>query len=180
MRKTLSDKGVAALKPRAQRYAFPDPELRGHYVRIQPSGAKAYVVVTRNPSGAQIWTKTGDCNVVAIRQSREMAREIIQRVHAGLTPVKSKGETFEDVAEQWLKRHVKAKGLRSEGEVTRLLKAHVYSVWKRRAFLDIRRSDVAALLDEVEDDHGARQADYVLAITRQIMNWYAARHDDYA
>ena len=33
--------------------------------------------------------------------------------------------------------------------------------------------------DEVEDDHGARQADYVLAIVRGIMNWYAARHDDY-
>ena len=28
MRKTLSDKGVAALKPRASRYAYPDPELR--------------------------------------------------------------------------------------------------------------------------------------------------------
>jgi len=39
MRKTLSDKGVAALKPRAGRYAFPDPELRGHYVRVQPTGA---------------------------------------------------------------------------------------------------------------------------------------------
>src|SRR5262249_19521398 len=43
----------------------------------------------------------------------------------------------------------------------------------------IRRSDVAALLDEVEDDHGARQADYVLAIVRGVMNWYATRHDDY-
>jgi hypothetical protein len=46
MRKTLSDKGVAALKPRAGRYAFPDPELRGHYVRVQPSGAKSFVAVT--------------------------------------------------------------------------------------------------------------------------------------
>jgi integrase len=43
----------------------------------------------------------------------------------------------------------------------------------------IRKSDVAALLDEVEDDHGARQADYVLAIVRGIMNWFATRHDDY-
>ncbi len=42
-----------------------------------------------------------------------------------------------------------------------------------RAFLGIRRSDVAALLDEVEDEHGARQADDVLAIVRGIMNWSA-------
>jgi hypothetical protein len=39
MRKSLTDKGVAALEPRATRYAFPDPEMRGHYVRVQPSGA---------------------------------------------------------------------------------------------------------------------------------------------
>jgi integrase len=52
--------------------------------------------------------------------------------------------------------------------------------WKDRVFLDIRRSDVAGLLDHVEDHHGARQADYVLAIVRQIMNWYATRHDTYA
>jgi integrase len=52
-------------------------------------------------------------------------------------------------------------------------------VWGDREFLSIRRGDVAALLDEVEDDHGARQADYVLAIVRGIMNWYAARHDEY-
>jgi integrase len=43
----------------------------------------------------------------------------------------------------------------------------------------IRRSDVAALLDEIEDDHGPRQADIVLSIFRSVANWYAARHDDY-
>ena len=84
------------------------------------------------------------------------------------------------MAEQWLKRHVRAKGLRSEGEVTRLIKAHVYPAWEGRPFLGIRRSDVTRLLDEVEDDHGARQADYVLAIVSGIMNFYASRADDYA
>jgi hypothetical protein len=38
-RRTLTDRGVAALRPREARYAFPDPELRGHYIRIQPTGA---------------------------------------------------------------------------------------------------------------------------------------------
>ena len=71
------------------------------------------------------------------------------------------------------------KGARPEGEVTRLLRAHVCPAWGSRDFLAIRRSDVAELLDEVEDDHGARQADYVLAIVRGIANWYATRHDDY-
>lgn len=32
----------------------------------------------------------------------------------------------------------------------------------------------------LEDDHGARQADHVLAVVRGISNWYASRHDSYA
>jgi integrase len=181
-RKTLTDKGVAALKPRPARYALPDPELRGHYVRVQPSGSKSYVAVTVNPHGKQIWATLGSCDVITIEEAREQAREAIKRVRAGLPAIKApptKPATFEDIAEQWLKRHVRAKGLRSEGEVTRLLKVHVFSAWKGRALLGIRRSDVAALLDGVEDDHGARQADYVLAIVRGITNWFATRHDDY-
>ena len=181
MRKSLSDAGVVALKPRAARYSFPDPELRGHYVRVTPGGAKSYVVVTRDPGGKQIWATIGGADLMTIAEAREKAREAIKRVQAGKpafdTPVKA--ETFADVSEQWLKRHVQAKGLRSEGEVTRLIKAHVYPAWRDRPFLDIRRSDVARLLDEVEDDHGARQADYVLAIVRGVMNFYASRADDY-
>jgi integrase len=181
MRKSLTDKGVTALKPRAARYAFPDPEMRGHYVRVQPSGAKSFVAVTLDPHGKQVWATIGPCDVLSIKEARTRARTAIQRIRDGKLPFEQpdKAETFQDVAEQWLKRHVRAKGLRSEGEVTRLLHAHAYPAWKGRPFLAVRRSDVAALLDEVEDDHGARQADYVLAIVRGVMNWYATRHDDY-
>src|SRR5262245_31080857 len=178
----MSDKGVAALKPRAARYAVPDPELRGHYIRVQPSGVKSFVAVTLDPHGKQVWATLGAADVLSINEARQRARKAIQRVKDGKPAFEAppaKAASFEEIAEQWLKRHVSAKGLRSEGEVTRLLKAHVYPAWKGRAFLEIRRSDVAALLDEVEDDHGARQADYVLAIVRGVMNWYATRHDDY-
>ena len=182
MRKTLTDKGVLALKPRAARYSHPDPEQRGLYVRVQPSGAKSFVAVTLDPHGKQVWATLGPTDLLPITDARERAREAICRVRDGLAPFetpRSKPETFEDIAEQWLKRHVQANGLRSQAELTRLLRVHVYPAWKGRALRDIRRSDVAALLDEIEDDHGARQADYVLAITRQIANWYATRHDDY-
>jgi integrase len=183
VRKTMSDKGVAALKRRAARYVVPDPELRGHYIRVQPSGAKSFVAVTLDPRGKQVWTTLGGADMLTIATAREKARAAIQRVRAGLPAIEApaaKPATFENIAEQWLRRHVGAKGLRSEHEVRRLLQAHVYPAWKDRAFLEIRRSDVAALLDEVEDDHGARQADYVLAIVRGIMNWFATRNDDYA
>jgi integrase len=178
-RKTLSDRGVAALKPRAARYALPDPELRGHYVRVQPSGAKAFVTVARDPEGKQIWTTIGAADVIGIDEARAKARDVIGRVRAGLPAVEAKAETFGDVAANWLKRHVTANGLRSQREIERLLARHILPAWQDREFVSIRRTDVTALLDHVEDDHSARQADYVLNVTRSIMNWYATRHDDY-
>jgi integrase len=179
MRKTMTDKGVATLKPRVQRYAVSDPELNGHWIRVQPSGAKSFVAVTRTPQGKQLWSTIGATDAMTIEQAREQARVMLQRVRAGLPAVEPKAESYGEVAANWLKRHVDAKGLRSSGEIARLLGQHVLPIWRDREFTSIRRSDVAALLDEIEDDHGARQADYVLALVRGISNWYATRHDDY-
>jgi integrase len=179
MRKSLTDRGVAALKPRGQRYTYPDPELRGHYVRVQPSGAKSFVAVTRTPDGKQVWTTIGSCDRLNIAQAREQARSVIERVRAGLPAVEAKGATFATVADNWIKRHVERNGVRTRYEIRRLLDRHILPAWRDREFAAIRRSDIAALLDKVEDDHGARQADYCLTIVRSIMNWYAVRNDDY-
>jgi integrase len=178
-RRTLSDRGVAALKPRAARYALPDPELRGHYVRVQPSGAKSFIAVSRTPDGKQVWTTIGATDVLNIAEARTSARDIIGRVRAGKPAIEAKAETFGDVAANWLKRHVEPNGLRSRKEIVRLLERHVFPAWKDRGFVSIRRSDVAALLDHVVDHHSPRQADYVLSVVRSIMNWFATRHDDY-
>src|SRR5262249_221153 len=125
MRKSLTDKGVAALKPRAARYAFPDPEQRGLYVRVQPSGAKPFVAVTLDPHGRQVWATLGSADVLKVAEARDRAREAIRRVRDGLTPFEAparKPDSFDDVAEHWLERHVRKKGLRSERHITRLLR----------------------------------------------------------
>src|SRR5215218_5160187 len=105
-RRTLSDRGVAALRPAAKRYAMPDPELRGHYVRVQPSGAKSFVAVASAPGGKQIWTTIGAADILKIDEARTRAREVIGRVRAGLPPEPAKVETFSAVATNWLQRHV--------------------------------------------------------------------------
>jgi integrase len=101
-------------------------------------------------------------------------------VRAGLLAVEPKAETFGAVTANWIARHVDANGLISAPEIKRLLEAHVLPRWKGREFASIRKSDIAALLDEVEDDHGARQADAVLTIVSSLMHWFAARSDEYA
>jgi len=180
MSRTLSDKGVAALKPRPNRYVKPDPQLLGHYVRVMPSGAKSFVTVARTPSGKQVWTTIGAADALGIEDARERAREAINRVRGGLPAIPAQAATVGDVAASWCKRHVEANGLRTARNIGRLLDKHVLPAWRDREFTGIRRSDITGLLDKVEDGHGARQADVVLTIIRSLCNWYAARHDDYA
>ena len=180
MRKSLTDNGVAALKPRAKRYAHSDPELAGHYVIVQPTGVKSFSAVTRDPSGKQIWTRIGspDPEVLTIEKSRVRAREIMGRVRDGLPAKEPKGKTFGDGVEEWLTREVRGK-LRSAREYERMFDRYILPAWKDREFDSIRRSEVADLIDHIEDTHGLRQARYCYAVIRRVMNWTAARSDDY-
>jgi integrase len=72
------------------------------------------------------------------------------------------------------------KGLRSAAELDRFMQQHLYDAWSGKDFTSIKRKDVADLLDHIEDEHGARQADYALAVIRQICNWYATRDENYS
>jgi integrase len=176
-RKTLTDKGVAAIKPRAKTYTHSDPMLPGHYVRVTPTGSKSYVAVARDPRGKQVWTTIANAALIGIEEAREEAREVIKRVKAGQD--RAGPQTFESVANEWLHRHVDAKGLRSVYEYKRLLHKHLLPEWGGREFTSIKRTDVAKLLDTVEDEAGARSADYVLSLISGIANWYAKRDGEY-
>ena len=181
-RKVLTDRMVASLPKKRKRYPVPDPELRGHYIRVMPQGANVFVAVARDRYGKQVWTTIGTADKLSIDKARDEARERINHIAAGLPPVeppKPKPDAFQSVAENWLKRHVIAKKLRTRAEIERVLRVYVYPLWGGRDFTRLRRSDIASLLDHAEDHHGARQADYVLAVVRQISNWYSTRHDDY-
>lgn len=179
-RKTLTDTMIAKLKPSSTRQTIPDPDLRGHYVRVTPSGAKSFVAVARAPDGKQVWATIGACDHLKIVDARDKARDAVKRIKAGLDPFErppTKPDSFGAVADNYIKR--RAKNFRTKDEFQRVLNRYVLPRWRDRDFLAIQRTDVTALLDDVEDASGARQADVALMVVRAIMNWQAARIDDY-
>ena len=179
-RKTLSDSAIAKLEPRpgVKAYSIPDPELPGHYVRVWASGAKSFAAVARAPSGKQVWHSIGAAPLFTIAKARTEARKAMLAIREGKS--RKAAQTVSEVAEAWLKRHAEAKGLRTAGRIRRDLEKHILPAWGNRVFAEIRRGDVAALLDRVEDNAGPVAADKVLAHVSALCNWYAARHDDYA
>jgi integrase len=176
-RKTLTDRGVAAIKVRAKTYAHADPQLPGHYVRVTPAGSKSFVAVARDPRGKQVWSTIGSAAHITIEEARDQAREVMKRVKAGQD--RAGPQSFESVANEWLARHVDAKGLRDAYETRRVLAKHIFPAWAGRDFESIRRGDVTRLLDQIEDENGARTSDKALSIVSSVCHWHEKRHDDY-
>src|SRR5262249_23157777 len=152
-----------------------DPELRGMLVRVQPTGRKSFLAVTRNPDGRQIWTTIGAADAMSIETARETARGILTRVRSGLSAFEPKAESFGAVLDNWLKRHIQGTGRRSRDKIVDLIGRHITPEFRARDLATLRRSDITALLDEVEDGHSALQADAVLTIVRSALNWHASR-----
>jgi hypothetical protein len=158
-RQVLTDKMVAALPRRSQPYFHPDPELPKHGVRVRPTGPSAYTTICRDPFGKQVWTKVGSTAEMMITEARETARVVIRRVAQGLPAFeapKPKGDSVAIVTAEWLRRHVDKNKLRAAPEYRRIVKKYILPHWGERGFEEIRRSDIAKVLDHVEDNHGPR------------------------
>ena len=155
--------------------------MPSHGVRVQPSGQRRYYVVKR-VRGALRWVKLGKTTELTIAESRKKAGKVLDRLEQGLAPVEPsppKKDSVADVMANWLKRHVEARGVRTGREMARVIRKYVLPVWAEREFTAIKRSDVAVLLDQIEDRHGAHTADHVLMVLRTVANWVATRDDSY-
>jgi integrase len=182
-RKGLTDRQISALPRKAKRYIVADPEQRGLYLRIPPDGPITFTVVARAPGGRQIWAAVGTTAETEIARARTKAREALSRIKQGKPPIeppKPAPDSVAVVAENWLRRHVENNKLRSARElrwiIDRLILPHVGN----RVFTELKRSDIAELLDVVEEEHKASTADHVFSTLRSIASWVQKRDDDYA
>jgi hypothetical protein len=177
--KRLDDDGVANIKAPKKRITVPDPECRGHYIRVTPNGTKSFWAVARDPSGKQHWKLIGECDSMKIEDARDNARKVIRAIRAAVGGEVAKDSTFEGVAMDWFERHVVKSGLRSEKNIGAMLRKMVIPAFAGMEFVEVRRKHITALLDQIEDKHGLRQSDSALSILSGICGWYAKRDEDY-
>jgi integrase len=179
-RRGLTDKQVAALPRRDKRYSHADPELLGHYLRIPPKTSRApiaFAAVARDQSGKQIWMTVGTADAMGIDQARDLARQAISNIKSAKPVSEPAKATVADIAEQWLDRHVR--GMRTERERGRIVSRYITPHIGNRIFADVRRKDIAELLDQIEDQNGRQMADIVLKTFSAISKWVELRDEGY-
>ena len=192
----LTKRTVDAAKPESKEFVLWDAEITGFGLRVQPTGRKVYLLKYRPKGGTQVKLNIGVHGDITADQARKIAGEWHGEVASGGDPrARMKADpgtspvTFKATAENFIKRYVEKQGgrkdgdiapLRSAAEVRRAFDVYVLPEWGNRPFHSIKRSDVAKLLDTIEDKNGPVQADRVLAHIRKLFNWYATRDDNFA
>ena len=181
-RRKLNEEFVERLRPppKGKQADYFDAGMPGLVLRVNYGGAKVWRVLhyMKKERGGRTVTvattrKLGRYPKLKLKEAREAARKFDPK------KVETQADSVKAVAAEFIKRHVSANKLRSQPEIERCINKYILPRWGERSFVELRRGDVTKLLDDIEDQHGKRQADIVLGIFRKMSNWYTTRKDDY-
>jgi integrase len=172
----FTDKGIEALRPKADRYEL--WEGGGFGLRVSTSGGKSWIWVyhfegrpRRMTIGSYPAMGLADAHVKLAE-----ARKLLQRsTDPGAKAVDARkadraAETVADLVEAYLTEWARPKK-RSAAEDERLLRKDVIPAWGRRKAKDIVRKDVRALLKEIVDRGSPIAANRTLAVVRRMYSW---------
>src|SRR5215471_8369137 len=178
MKRHLTDRFCATAKPR-------NGELQTDYFDTQVSGLA--LRVTQN--GHRSWTfhcslggkrkrlTFGNYPTISLSGARTRADEAKAEVASGHDPSLAATETLQHICELYMARD--GAKLRSAEWRKSVLDRHVYPTLGSRPIVEIRRSEIVRLLDQIEEGSGPVMATQTLAIIRKVMNWHATRSDDF-
>ena len=194
--KDLTSVRVRTAKPKAKQYEIFDRSVGGFALRVSPTGLKSFVVNYRFNGKSRRYT-LGSTTATSLSDARNEAIRIKNAAKDGIDPQKEKqrqeeaqqlakikeassdANTFAAVADLFIKRHAVGRGktprLKSWKQYDRNLKNHVLPKWGTRQIDEIKRKDVVALLDYVEDNSGLVAANRTLATVRKLFNWAMLR-----
>lgn len=188
MNKLLNDQTITALESgkihwfagvRAQGSVAP----RGFGVKVTPAGCRSFVlrytitgtnrlqVIGRYPD----WSVTG-----AIKEARKL-RQAIDRdedpLGARQAAERAAQDTLTAICEEYFTRE--GNRLRTADAQKQYLKRLVFPSFGNRDVASIKRSEIVRLMDHISDNNGPVMADAVLNIIRKVLNWHAARSDEF-
>ena len=156
----FTDKQIAALRPKAERYERKEPGRTGLGIRVTPKGRKSWTFVYRF-DGTQKRMVFGTYPRMGLADARVALDEAKRKLERGIDPglelaeereAERNAETIADLVEEYLQRHArKVMKPTSAQEDERQLNREVVPEWGQRPAKDITRRDIIKLLDRIED-----------------------------
>ncbi len=170
-----TDKGLAALKPKAERYEVWEDGRTGLGVRVSPKGRKSWVYMYRfNGTLRRMCFGTYPAvGLASARVKHANAKELLTKgTDPGAQQIERKraerdAETVSDIAEEYLEKWARPRK-RSAGEDERILRKDVLPAWGAKKAKEIRRRDVILLLDKIVERGAPIGANRTLGVKRSI------------
>jgi integrase len=167
----LTDRQIAAIKPRTTRVEYVDEKVPGLALRVTPNGAKSWTVRYRHRGRLRRLT-LGNAGVIPLVKARERVRDLLHDASKGADPATEKqagrkAETIGDLAELYIDKWAKPKK-RSWKADDNLLRNKVLPRWRHRAIADITRQDVRQLVEQVAEAGAPIVANRVAALLSKV------------
>jgi integrase len=182
-KKVLTDRAIQALKPAptGKRLLIWDAQVPGLGVRVTDTGQKTFVLVVRYPGDRNPAPRAlGGYGAMTLEAARTKGREWLAQIASGVDPkvreVSRRADTLQAIAGAYLRRESQ---LRTIDQRRAILERLVLPRFGARPIEDIRKGEIIALLDRVEDSSGPAMAQYTLATLRRLFTWHAGRSDDF-
>jgi hypothetical protein len=181
-RKTLTDRGLKAMKPApaGTRYTIMDADAPGLGIRVTDKGHCTFVLAGRFP-GSRNYTRRelGEFGAVTLEQAREKAREWRAMVRQGVDPSAAEeserreqqhrqANSFKAVAEAWFLE--KLPGERKGKEVERDVRSEFLPAWGPRPITDISDLDVLSVIN-AKKKTAPSQARNLLGHVKRLFAW---------
>ena len=176
----FTDKGIAALRPTAERYE--KWEGSGFGIRVSPRGTKAWIWVYHFGGRPRRMT-LGSYPLMGLADARLKLAEARKLLERGIDPgdrevqlrkAERAAETVGELVEAYLEKWARPRK-RSAAEDERILRKDVISAWGYKKAKDITRRDVIALLDGIVERGSPIAANRTLAVCRRMFGWALSR-----
>ena len=178
----FTDRSIAALKLKAERYEVWEDGRTGLGVRVSPAGRKSWIYMYRFEGKARRMT-LGTYPVLGLANARvkhAQAKETLEKgddpgaLHVETRRAERQAETVNDLVDEYLEKWARPRK-RSAGEDERILRKDVLPAWGMRKAKDIRRRDVILLLDGIVERGAPIGANRTLGVIRRMFNFAVAR-----
>jgi integrase len=167
----LTELSVRKARPQANAYLIWDSQQRNLALRVQPSGAKAWVVVYSR-HGRSRWLTVGKADAIGLADARTTAAEAMVAVAKGGDPAAEKraergAGTFADLHAKYLDQHAKRHN-KSWRQADALIRRNVLPRWGKLLASTITRGDIKQIMAHIEAPIVANQT---LAAVSAVFTW---------